>query len=74
MDTAACSSGLPTRHNMETSPYTWWRSLSINEMKAFEKKHFPIVFQFNGQTITMANHASFSQIAAIYRAEHGLNA
>jgi len=69
MDTANCSREFTTSMNKEA--YAWWRSLSINEMRGFEIKHFPIVFQFKGQTITMANHASDSQIAAIYKAECG---
>jgi hypothetical protein len=57
---------------MKQDAFRWWRSLSINEMKAFEKKHFPIVFQFNGKTIRTANRATLSDILYIYKAEYGL--
>ena len=54
---------------MKQKALAWWRSLSINEMKAFEMRHFLIVFQFNGQTVRMANMASPSQILEMYQKE-----
>ena len=48
---------------MKRDAYIWWRSLSINEMKAFEKKHK-----------TIFGMALPSEIVAIYKAEHGISA
>lgn len=48
---------------MNKEAHAWWRSLSINEMKAFEKKHK-----------TIFGMATASEIVAIYKAEHGISA